>query len=676
MGRRMRFVSSIVALASLAALAGFSLRAPLERIYELRALRNATGLNVDARRIDRVAEGYEVRGLAAWTHGGGVFVAAPLARFVLGRGDPSLSLDRPRFVIVPERLRRNGPPLLHAGTIRVTGGTLVVTRGEIPEPLLALDDLSGDAWSGATGVRYDAHADLLALGGRFPIVARGLAHADATTEGSWHADSLPLAKLGELLASEPFVPTGGWLRDIDVSVGTSLHARARLDDVSVALGAHTLGAVHGDVVLERDGAGTRELGGTLDDGIPFSFAGEVHDLAPDGSWLRNGSRDLASLANLLGRMAREPHVRSVRLEATAPGLAFGQYAITAEHGPLAISVLAIDPAEPTLRLDVALAEDRVISGGERTSALGVRTGAVAGVNGDYFDIGRSYQPQGMVLRDGVLERGPTDRAALVIDRAKHVTFAEFHMRGVVRTQRGTMPITELNDWPPGDVAVITPAFGATLRATPGCTFVSLEPSGPPGTYRVTSVAAMTEARPVRFGIAIGPLVRTPLPRPGETLELDYDLTPHVANAVAGIGGGPILLRHGAWYEDPHAPAPDERDVRWPVIALATQPDGHLLLVALDGRHPERSVGATRPEFAAVLQRLGAVDAMALDSGGSVTLVARAVGDANVSVRNVPSDFSAERWISDALFLYSSAAKPSIVPVIAAPTPVPEARPTL
>ena len=186
---------------------------------------------------------------------------------------------------------------------------------------------------------------------------------------------------------------------------------------------------------------------------------------------------------------------------------------------------------------------------------------------------------------------------------------------------------------------------------------------------------MTQARDVAFGIAVGPLVRVPVPAVGETVEVRYGLEPHVADAVVGIGGGPILLRDGSWYEDRHAPAPDERGVRWPVIALASERDGDLLMVALDGRHPERSVGATRPEFAVVLQRLGAVDAMALDSGGSVTLVGRAVGDANVSVRNVPSDFSAERWISDALFLYSSAAAPSIVPVLEAPTPVPEARPT-
>ena len=151
-----------------------------------------------------------------------------------------------------------------------------------------------------------------------------------------------------------------------------------------------------------------------------------------------------------------------------------------------------------------------------------------------------------------------------------------------------------------------------------------------------------------------------------SVALKFGLDPPAADAVAGIGGGPLLLRDGQWYEDPHAPAPDERDVRWPVIALARLADGSLLLAAVDGRHPERSVGMTRPEFADLLRDFKAVDAMALDSGGSVTMVSRAPGDAKVSVRNVPSDNSAERYVSDGLFLYSSASTPSLLVGLPAP----------
>jgi exopolysaccharide biosynthesis protein len=77
---------------------------------------------------------------------------------------------------------------------------------------------------------------------------------------------------------------------------------------------------------------------------------------------------------------------------------------------------------------------------------------------------------------------------------------------------------------------------------------------------------------------------------------------------------------------------------------------------------------TRPEFADLLRSFKAVDAMALDSGGSVTMVSRAPGDSKVSLRNVPSDNSAERWVSDGLFLYSSAPAPGLLGVPAASAP--------
>jgi len=282
----------------------------------------------------------------------------------------------------------------------------------------------------------------------------------------------------------------------------------------------------------------------------------------------------------------------------------------------------------------------------------------------------------MLVRDGELLRGPVDRAALAIDAQKHVTFAEFHFVGSVAVDGRSFPVTQFNDWPAGEVTVVTPAFGKVLPAAPGTTFAELTPLGGKDAhrYRVASVEKVDAPIPARFGLAFGPKTTSTL-HPGQVLTLTYGTDPPLDGAVAAIGGGPILIKDGAWYEDPHAPAPDERDYRWPVVALARRADGDLFLVAVDGRHPERSVGMKRPEFGDLLLRLGAVDAMALDSGGSVTMVSRAPGNATVTVRNVPSDFSAERWISDGLFLYSSAPPPSIVPAAVSATPLPEARPT-
>jgi len=680
-GRRGLILVGVVAIVVLAA--GFAVAGKLENFAFLSYADHATGLRLGASDVMRTKDGYLLHDMTASTDDGAFFASAGRARVALGQSGVTIALERPHIVVSPLRYHAQADarlPLASGAThVMVRDGTLVVTGGTVPVPALTFQGVEGDMNVGSgEPPRYDIAMALVDQTNRYPVSGR----AEGGTS-VWTAAAVPLAPLIGLQPDDGKLQLqGGWLRDIEIDGGTATHAEARLDDASLALGdgsgvldsptPHELRGLHGKISSVGDGIGSRAIVGALD-GVPFSFGGELHGLFGERA---GGVRDLDALTALLARIANEPRLRSVTLEATAPGLAYAQYALGSDHGPLAISLLSLDPAEPTLRFDTAIAEDHVISGGERTSAMSVRTGAVAGVNGDYFDIGRTYQPQGMLVRHGELVRGPTDRAALVIDRNKQITIAEFHIRGEVRTAAGSMPITEVNDWPPGDVCVITPAFGKVLPASPGRTFLALQPLGDrDGTrFRVTDVVPMNAPATPRFGIAIGPLVRTPLPKLGDIVTVTYALEPHVDDVVAGIGGGPILLRNGAWFEDRHAPAPDERNYRWPVIALVRTNDDRLMFVAVDGRHPERSVGMTRPEFGELLQRLGGVDAMALDSGGSVTLVSRAPGDANASVRNVPSDNSAERWVSDGLFLYSSAPVPAIVAPMHAPTPMPEGRP--
>ncbi len=677
----------LVIVAVIAAVVGFIVREPIERAIVVRAARAVTGLDVEVDRLHREGEAYVFDGVRVRTASGAALGTAAQARVVVRDRALVIELERPHVDFDAARYRDEDRATSqvafarwHVGataTIRVRNGTLAIADNRANGAELAFESIDGVLHATPTGVRYDGTLAFIDGSQRFPIAGAALVAADGRSLEHWSAAVIPLAPLDGLIAPESAMHVrGGFARELAIDDGTTLEGTLHLDGARFGLGTHALAGIHGTLAFAAGGVGSRQLSGTIDR-VPFDAAGEVHDLRAHYAWLREGSNDLGSLAKLATTLAGEPKLQSLRVEADAPGLAYAQYAVGSDHGPLAVSVLALDPREPSLRLDTALAEDHIVSSGERTSMMGVRTHAVGGVNGDYFDIGRSYQPQGMLVRDGSLLRGPTDRAALAIRKDGSVTFAEFHLHGAVRTARGILPITEYNDWPPGHTTIITPDYGKELPATAQTTFVGLEAVGAGRkTYRVTSVEAATHTIIATFGIGIGPLEKAArLPRVGETVTLDYRTDPPLADAVAAIGGGPILVRGGEGYEDPHAPAPDERDYRWPVIALARVNDARLLLVAVDGRHPERSVGMTRPEFTDLLIRLGTTDAMALDSGGSVTLVSRAPGDANVSVRNVPSDNSAERWVSDALFIYSSAPPPSIVAPAAAWTPAPEVRPT-
>ncbi|MBP1661735.1 MAG: hypothetical protein H6P95_2927 [Candidatus Aminicenantes bacterium] len=79
--------------------------------------------------------------------------------------------------------------------------------------------------------------------------------------------------------------------------------------------------------------------------------------------------------------------------------------------------------------------------------------------------------------------------------------------------------------------------------------------------------------------------------------------------------------------------------------MGVRADGRIVLVAVDGRQPELSVGMTIAELAALLIELGAVEAVNMDGGGSTTMAVRG------KVVNSPSDLTGERAVGDALLVF-------------------------
>lgn len=139
-------------------------------------------------------------------------------------------------------------------------------------------------------------------------------------------------------------------------------------------------------------------------------------------------------------------------------------------------------------------------------------------------------------------------------------------------------------------------------------------------------------------------------RRGARLELrsDVRLSPRPAFAPEFvIGGGPRLVRSGrnAAASDPGNYPEGFAAARHPRTAAGVRADGRILLVTVDGRQPELSVGMTIAELAALLIELGAVEAINMDGGGSTTMALRG------RVVNSPSDVTGERAVGDALLVF-------------------------
>jgi exopolysaccharide biosynthesis protein len=111
-----------------------------------------------------------------------------------------------------------------------------------------------------------------------------------------------------------------------------------------------------------------------------------------------------------------------------------------------------------------------------------------------------------------------------------------------------------------------------------------------------------------------------------------------------MGAGPCLVHNGqvnVTAADEGVPS-DIRYGRAPRSAVAVLRNGNYLFAVVDGRQ-ECSHGLTLTEWAVLLKKVGAQEAMNLDGGGSSDLV---VGG---QVQNSPSD-GTERYVGSALIV--------------------------
>jgi exopolysaccharide biosynthesis protein len=354
--------------------------------------------------------------------------------------------------------------------------------------------------------------------------------------------------------------------------------------------------------------------------------------------------------------AARPETR--RSEAIGPGaerveIRRGDFDVGIGPDRWVINVLILDPSRT--RLGLARAGDKGV-GTETTSAIARRVGALAAVNGGYFRTDGPYkgEPAGIVIRAGkVLSEPYHRRPGLAVSNAGGrtrlaVVDAEVRLEAVAsktaRRRIDGINRPRLDD----ELILFTPEFDrSTLTGAGGAEAVV-------DRGRATAIdggdgdTAIPRSGWVLSGHgAAADWIRTNL-KAGARIGLGSDvrLTPRPGfGPEFVVGGGPRLLRTGRPVPaDPAIYSPGFAEARHPRTAVGIRADGRILLVTVDGRQPERSVGMTIPELAALLRELGAVEAINMDGGGSTTMVAGG------RVVNHPSDLTGERPVGDALIV--------------------------
>lgn len=334
--------------------------------------------------------------------------------------------------------------------------------------------------------------------------------------------------------------------------------------------------------------------------------------------------------------------RTLRSWQVAPGVTARSWERTDYRGRVRYHLVRVDPSTPGVRLDYAR-RGTVRTTAPLTQILAVDE-AVAGVNGDFFDISRTGAPLGTGLD---LDRG------LVHARVQYWN-ESFYLRGNGTPAIGTLPmrttiaqhpdvlVTNYNaPWVmPGGLGVYTRAFGAQpgYDATQGqrADLRVVQVRDGRVVSRSTSMPTSGRVRGTMLvGRGPGAAALAPL-TVGSRVTVDPGVEGQASMAITGDA---VLLARG------RVQVTDDGEMHPRTAVGIDQDTGEVLLLAVDGRQ-DSSRGQTMVELARAMKRLGAEKALNLDGGGSTTMVARRA-DGTTGVVNSPSD-GAQRPVANAL----------------------------
>jgi exopolysaccharide biosynthesis protein len=333
-----------------------------------------------------------------------------------------------------------------------------------------------------------------------------------------------------------------------------------------------------------------------------------------------------------------------------------------------IQVLTADLSDPNLRVGVVEAGDTLTNPADETvSSMANRTGAVAGVNGDYFEINGSGRPLGGVIADGRMLKSPEPGFAsqLGIRPDGTMVMGPETFSGTITDGTASHALTSVNtvnDVAAGGITEVTSDLGDTPGLTAGTLVLGHKTSG--GAFvvdsvqtGVTSVARLSTDQEGLLGGGAGGQWLSATLHAGDTVSLTGQLSPDddLTQMVSGVD---TLVENGAVYQDPTGTPPSGNN---PETAVGISKDGkHAIVVAVDGQGGATTAfGVTAQEAAGYMVAHGAYTAMLFDGGGSTTMAVRAPGATQTTVVNTPSDQpgNTERRVANGIFFYSNATAP-------------------
>lgn len=390
----------------------------------------------------------------------------------------------------------------------------------------------------------------------------------------------------------------------------------------------------------------------------LSIAGAIHSAPAEAATGTNG-------LNLTGGDSSLLSADSVSL---APGLDLTNFRRLQPAGWVTGHVMSADLSTPTLSLD--LLDSGTVSGGATVAQQIAGTGAVAAVNGDYFDInfsggaiGTDVSPkkglrnasssptQAFTITDGVAAiQALTAKGSFVVGgvstKINGINTPGLSANGIgwYTSVWGAHPLSRPLGGPDSlatQIEVVTVKDGHVVS-------LSNDPAA------VAGATAIADGSGVLIGREAGAATLAAL-TVGQAIDVTVGASADVDLAVSG---SQRMIVNGV--QTP------EDQVEAGRTAVGVNRDGtHVSIVSIDGRQGDGR-GMTIQELGDLMLDLGAYNAVNLDGGGSTTLLARLPGTTSTQVIDRPSDGS-ERVVANSLAFYSSAPAGQVKDVAVAPT---------
>jgi hypothetical protein len=364
----------------------------------------------------------------------------------------------------------------------------------------------------------------------------------------------------------------------------------------------------------------------------------------------------SDIADIAIAPAGEGLVTSRQDSPVAPGVNYTAFERLDARGWLRGDILVADLDKHGVTVDYV--NTGKVSGGQPLSQQLARKGAIAGVNGDFFDINDTTAPLGVgIERNGTGTGGRLVNApaaghndTAVIGKDGLGRIAQVFLQGTATDDDATkLDLTNLNSPSvnANGIGLYTPEWGDAARSrtvdgVPSVREVILRDGVVVSTSTTPGTTPLAANELALIGRDTGATTLTAF-ETGDKVDIQYGPRADAVDAAVAISGNVQLARDGKVPDD----VPDA-DLAPRTAVGFTENGRRMVLLTVDGR-ATGSRGLSLKEMGQLMVGLGADDVLNLDGGGSSTMLARSPGEASPEVVNDPSD-GGERLVPNGLGL--------------------------